>query len=322
MRTAVTIAIVAGTAVLGFSSRRAQACSCDNTMRVTPAHGAIGVPLDIEIVVDSGQGGFPSGPPPYVLAGPDGPVPIEVERVVDQAVYTIDLIRPTAPLDPLTEYLLVDGNDMASLRDVSVAFTTGSDVDVIAPPSVTLGDLTLAYAETEAGFSFSCGDEYYFVDLAIDAPEEAVGVDLFVGSSRYVITAEKIPWGLTSWNDSCGVAIELVPGAEQCIEARARDLAGNLSEPTVRCATVMNCPNIGIDDDFAPDLTGCNDPGPEAPASSAGCSVGDSSPSSGLPFVAVTLLFGLNLRSRRSIASRRRRCGRQSSATPPFPLGR
>ena len=295
MRT-VALAALAIAAVLGFAPRPADACSCDDLLRVTPADGAVDVPVNVEIVVDTGPDGSPAGgPPPYVLTGPDGPVEIEYERIVEQQTYSIDLVRPVEPLAPLTEYVLV-GQGSGGQRGVEVSFRTGSEADTTAPSSVEAGDLTLAYAESVD--TFSCGDEYYFIDFPLTAPDDAAAIDLVVAGEHYVVTREKIPWGLTNWSGSCGLAIRLEPGLEYCFEARARDLAGNLGEPVQRCATVTACPEIDTqNDDSSPDLTDCNDPAPEPPPESSGCST---MPAAGvlLPLAAMLLLVSRR-RSRR-----------------------
>jgi hypothetical protein len=294
----VVLGVLAIGAVMLASPRPTHACSCDYLTRVTPADGAVDVPLNVEIVVDTGPDGSPiGGPPPYVLTGPNGPVAVEVQRIVRQPTYLIDLVRPLAPLEPSTDYVLDDGVDSPSLRDIRIGFRTGLETDLTEPPAIEVGELELAHAVFDEGNS--CGDEFFFVVLPFELPPESAAVDIFVDDAHYVITAEKIPWGLSSQSDSCGISIALEPEREYCFDVRARDLAGNLGVATRRCATVTACPNIERWDDFSYDLSNCNDPAPEPSPEeeSSGCST-TTAGTSALPF-ATLLLLGLRRLTRR-----------------------
>lgn len=295
------LAAITGAAALFIAPRPADACSCEFELNVTPADGATDVPTNVILIVTNRRAVADVGTDVIILEGPSGEVAVEVSSVVDQSAHRVELVRPLAPLEPLGDYTL-----RADLSEVS--FRTGSQADVVTPEPVGLGELTLAHANVSDAVGFSCGDEYWYVDLAIAAPADAVAVDVFVNvdevRSHYIVEAGLASWSLSSWNEGCGLLVPLQTSQPTCFEVRARDAAGNLGEPMERCATVTACADLQDPEAFDGDLGDCEpfvEPEPDPPGDSGGCR-STSGSSLAVPFAALVLLLHAVRRRRRRIA--------------------
>ena len=236
-------------AVLGAISmvaRPADACTCAESMLLSPQPSSNDVPLNAAIVFASLQ---------TSVALVDRDRNIEVPATVEPfaGLARVWLIRPNQLLLPNTTY---DVRSLSTTTTGGAPFTTGTQTDHAPPSYVEITSLT---AETGGPFAESCsaaclsrvGQRVKF-DYASPPPDtsllllEVRAADTTTVSTMPISRYPQEPhWPRLRTSSNCdfGGAMSFGPNEEICARIIAFDMAGHRSEPSPEiCTSVSACP--------------------------------------------------------------------------------
>ncbi|MEZ4368790.1 MAG: MYXO-CTERM sorting domain-containing protein [Kofleriaceae bacterium] len=309
------MAVTLGLAVTALRPPAADACSCDVNRIKLPADGAVDVPTNLGAVLvqDIGLGLEPE----ITLRGPGGMVPLGPPTLlIDWWQNSLRRIPILAPLAADATYTVVVVPESGSAH--SWTFTTGATVDDEAPPPPGFEELRAARTFDPNGSDGICGDDASVLELSVQLPADAVAARVRVeGAGPSSPTDQTLPLAYMWLGDrfvlgsqTCFVKVELVRGAEVCVDLSVVDLAGNESAPARACTIVRDCANLDLleastDDILTCPLGGSSDPmdPPRFPwpmggadTDAGGCAAGGGTDLAPLALVA---LLGVTRRRRR-----------------------
>ena len=138
-----SVGLLVGLALgLGWASEaKASSYSCSpELIPLVPSAGATEVPVDVALAVATdNEGCFELEYHEFELTGPDGPIEITIETSRITTLRDTAILRPTAPLEPGTDYVLAATGEATT----EIAFTTGTGLAEALPDAT----LELAWVE-------------------------------------------------------------------------------------------------------------------------------------------------------------------------------
>jgi hypothetical protein len=227
------VGIAVSLAVVPLHEGTASACFCEAPQRVVPETGAIGVPTNARIFV-ANRGSDLS------LVG-DGSVSVDVVPRWTAGTRSLLQVIPTAELNPLTEYRLMNG-------DVEVTrFTTGDGPDLAAPSPSSMRSFEIAVVDVDHG---SCGSNTVAVELDVKSALDTAYYDVVFESGSeqlsYVLLPEELG-ELGSPSDAvCRIPVAATNGQATCVTITPRDLAGNAAPELSECREVADSGGCAI----------------------------------------------------------------------------
>ncbi len=280
---------------------RASACQCLFEGAVYPAADADGVPRDTVLVTRTDGSGA------AVLRDAAGQeVPLEVVVQGEHSMVGVEVLRPVAPLEPLSTYTLTL---MGSWPDER-SFTTGEGFAAGALPAPALGEVVPQVGAKpmapEAEWSYSSCDVFQDERLhRIALPQEPVPdevlfqvVELRVGgeaapSQRRILLRGEWDQPHALGHQLClSRAPQFAAGAEVCATVRSYDAAGNGSTASAEvCSQAAGC-TLTVGAGSGPGFA-CAPVGPsEDPGAPAGCGAGGGAGLAGGWLLALLAWFG------------------------------
>ena len=263
--------------------KQAEACSCEAPGMLVPAPGAVGVPLDVRVVVAQSDGYLPAGSMFELRSAEDGS-PVELALAPwTERVANIEggwVATPAGPLGPATEYELhVLDEDGASAHVVG-RFTTGTATSGPLPALGGVSAVSVRQHRSSGGCYDSCwarldgtdevilehgplpaGIAYAVVEIG---PEDGGPASLFIRPAGEAATRTVVS------SDYCAQRQMpiLEEGRTYCARMRVVDHGGTSSEVGPRvCEAAETC---AIRDCGRPSDGSCAQPGCSAAGRAGG----------------------------------------------------